>query len=237
MKTEPAQISVADQISKLREKPRLSAEEVKKWEFIQVISPRLAACGWEKRFHHRVAFGTTQKLVHRDTVNLLKNKGAIIALVGERGLGKTTIAAHIAIDRAEHFWDYYSTQPEDRAGMAGPQGIPCYRKMAQLVSKFKPLYADFGSIDSEKLMEVKDRLCNETLLVIDELHECEELRMKDRILTDIVDIRYARLRDTILISNQTADDFKASTNDSVISRLTEHGKIIGCKWKSYRGRE
>ena len=223
-----------EELEKLRERLPVVKGNADQYEFEHFIAPRLAACGWEARFrtHHTLARG--QKLVTRDALALLRNKGAVLGLVGERGLGKTTIASHIALERAEHFWAFYSTMPDDREGLAPPQGIPVYRKMAALVTKFKPLYADFGSVDTESLLEAKERLCNETLLVIDELHECEELKAKDRILTDIVDIRYSRRRDTILISNQTEQEFRASTNFSVVSRLMEHGRIFVCKWPSFR---
>jgi DNA replication protein DnaC len=212
-----------------------SEEAARQYMLTHNIRPRLAACGWEARFRSGdVTLSPAQKLAIRDATALLRSKGAIVALVGERGLGKTTIAASIAMERTWHFWDYYQTMPENREGMTAPQGIPVYRKMAQIVATFKPLYADFGSIDTESLLMAKERLCDESLLVIDELHECEEMKAKDRILTDIVDIRYARRRDTILISNQTEQEFKASTNSSVISRLSEHGKVIVCKWKSFR---
>jgi DNA replication protein DnaC len=106
--------------------------------------------------------------------------------------------------------------------------------MSDLVSRLKSLYADFGSIDAERQSNFSERLCDESLLVIDEIHECDEMRVKDRVLTDIVDKRYARRRDTILISNQTVDDFRHTANDSVLSRLTEHGGIFLCDWRSFR---
>lgn len=223
------------ELEKLRERLPVGDGTAAEYEFEHNIRPRLAATGWEERFRCRQTLSKPQKLVMRDASALLKNKGAIVALVGERGLGKTTLAAHIAIERAEHFWNYYSTMPDDRAGLTPPQGIPVYRKMAALVTRFKPLYADFGSVDTEALIEAKERLCNETLLVIDELHECEEMKAKDRVLTDLVDIRYSRRRDTILISNQAEHEFRTTTNSSVVSRLSEHGQIFVCKWPSFRG--
>lgn len=223
-----------EQIEKFRSLPMLDARALQDWEFKHIIAPRLGAAGWESRFQQRLALNKGQKMVLNDAKELLRDKGAIIALVGERGLGKTTIAAHLAIDRTEHFWNFYSIVPEEREGMRVSRGIPVYRKMAQMVKKFKSLYADFGSIETDSLIHAQAKLCEETLLIIDELHECDELKIKDRLLTDLVDIRYAKRKDTILISNQTEEDFRRTTNDSILSRLSEHGRVIVCKWKSFR---
>jgi DNA replication protein DnaC len=214
-----------------------SAEAGRNYDWTHCIAPGLRANGWEPRFVQRQELNKGQKSVLNTANNCLKNKGSIIALVGERGLGKTTLAAQIAIDRAEAFWNYYSVTPAEREGLRLPNGIPIYRKMAGLVKRFKSLYADFGSIETQTLVEAQERLCNETLLVIDELHECDELKIKDRVLTDLVDIRYSRNRDTILISNQTEADFRATVNDSVLSRLSEHGRLIVCKWASFRSKQ
>lgn len=204
-------------------------------EFQEHVKPLLAGAGWEERFRDRLELtGAQTKVLEKVRGYLAPHAGAIVALVGPRGLGKTTLASTVAIDKATHFWRYYSRPPEQREVLLKPTEIPVYRKMAKLVTRFKTLYADFGSIDTEALAEAKERLCNCALLVIDELHECEEIKIMDRILTDIVDVRYARIKDTILISNQTAADFKNTMNDSIISRLSQHGDVIQCGWKTFR---
>ena len=104
-----------------------------------------------------------------------------------------------------------------------------------MLQRYKPLYSDFGSVDTEGLMNELDFMCQQQeFLCIDELHDCDDMKAKTRLLTDIVDRRYSRCRDTILIANQKPAEFIASTGDSIISRLTEHGCIIPCDWPSYR---
>lgn len=83
-------------------------------------------------------------------------------------------------------------------------------------------------------MEARAAYCRLKLAVIDELHECDDQKMKDRVLTDILDRRYSANTDTVLISNQTAEDFQATTSDSVLSRLAQHGAIVPCEWESFR---
>jgi hypothetical protein len=45
------------------------------------------------------------------------------------------------------------------------------------------------------------------MLVIDEMQERGETAFEDRLLTYIIEVRYAEMRDTVLISNQLVDEF------------------------------
>lgn len=74
------------------------------------------------------------------------------------------------------------------------------------------------------------------LLVIDEVGVRGEKPFEDRMLTTLIDERYDRKRDTVLISNQTAADFRAVLGESIVDRLRETGGIIECNWRSFRGR-
>lgn len=202
-----------------------------------VIFPMIERWGFESRFHCDRTSPETglecvgkQKAMLDKVRGLLRGRGAIIALIGPRGLGKTTIASQLAIDEA---WrNYRSTIRE-----SGPphHRHVIYRKAAKLISRYKSLFADFGSTETEALLESLDYLCrHQELLVIDELHDCDDQKMKLRVLTDLIDRRYSCQRDTVLIANQTAQDFAASVGDSILSRLNEHGAILECFWKSWR---
>ncbi len=193
--------------------------------------PSLERWGFEKRFRTEHAeWHPKQRAAYEQMKDRLKCRGAIVALIGDRGLGKTTLAAQWAIETAFRN-EAEKSKPE------GPRVIQhvIHKKLAKLIQRYKPLYADFGSTNSEALMDSLEFLCQQQeFLVIDELHDCDDLKVKTRLLTDIVDRRYARCRDTILIANQKPAEFVASTGDSIISRLTEHGCIIPCDWPSYR---
>lgn len=199
------------------------------------IATRIAAFGFEDRYHtDREVDGwncAAQQKTFERCVGLLTATGAIVALVGPRGLGKTEIAKQLAVRRAWQDWDSWLDTP----GTGAMCRATPYRKMARLVARFKPLYADYGSTDTETLLDSIDRLCRgDNLIVIDEIHECDDLVMKGRILTDVIDRRYSALNDTLLISNQTRAEFERSIGDSILSRLTEHGAILECQWKSWR---
>lgn len=218
-----------------RVKP-MSAEEQRRVQFKYDIVPRMKSLGFEERFRIDVRDfkNKDQAKVFKQCSDLLRGNGAIVALVGIRGTGKTTIAAQLAATRIRDWLDFHAEAPEDRFDDT-VKGMPRYRKATSLISEFKSLYADYGSIGSEELTERREHQCREwPILVIDELHECEEQKMKDRVLTDIIDRRYAALTDTLLVSNQSPEDFKATTNPSILSRLGEHGCIIPCNWQSWR---
>jgi DNA replication protein DnaC len=87
----------------------------------------------------------------------------------------------------------------------------------------------------DALLRRHDKLCRENpLLCIDEIHVCEEQRIKNRFLIDTLDKRYANLVDTIIVSNETPEEFNASTDASILSRMKEHGGILDCTWESFR---
>lgn len=205
-------------------------EEVRERDFREIIKPRLKGCGWPDRFHVELSeWGEAkQKRVYEETLRRCSGCGAIVALMGVRGVGKTTITAQIAIKRAWREW-------ENAKGSGPAILIPTiYRKLVDLVTKFKSLYSEFGSIDTEWLMGYRDDFCLYDLVVIDELLECPDQKLAYRILTDIIDRRYSERKDTILIGNTDRKGFEAAIGDSILSRLSEHGLIIECKWKNWR---
>lgn len=204
--------------------PQRTREERQAYHWQTEIIPHLRASQLPRRFWYEATeWKPQQRQTLKDVKALLLGKGAIIALVGARGLGKTTIAGQLILERAKD----ETLLPWHRR--------PPYRKLAKLIAQFKALYADFGTIDAEYLLRRHDDLCRDhPLVIIDELHDCDDLRIKNRLLTDTLDKRYGNLIDTILISNQTPEEFEQTTSDSVLSRLKEHGEIFHCTWDSWR---
>lgn len=195
-----------------------------------IIAEALRGWGFADRFRTQQPLSRLQAA----TLDTLRSKmlgaGAIIALVGERGLGKTTIAAAFALEQA---WRNFEQARRDDHACDIRHVV--YRKCSRLISRYKPLYADFGSTEIETLEESLKFLCTEQeYLVIDEVHDCDDQKMKARVLTDLIDRRYAARRDTILIANQTPADFASTIGDSILSRLGEHGAILPCTWGSFR---
>lgn len=212
--------------------------DFRRYVFATEICERLKAFGFEKRFWQDGLLEnpqpksreSRQAYVLAKTLSYLNNSGAIVALSGDRGLGKTTIAAQIAIMRLWEDWD------SRYSGGSVTHRITSYRKLTAVVGRLKALYGDFGTIGIEQLESIRDHLASVELLVIDELNECaDDSKHKDRILADLIDRRYASNRDTLVITNQPVEEFRRTVNPSILSRLNEHGGIIACDWESFRG--
>lgn len=204
------------------------SDEVKaRYAFQEDIIPRMREAGFGERHCIDIVDWKCepQRRVYEAVSDICKGVGAIVVLTGNRGTGKTTICAQICRARAQN----ESLAPHDRQ--------PPYRKLIDLIAKYKPLYSRVGSVEMDTLASSRDWFCTRPRLkFIDEIHECEDLELKNRVLTDMLDRSYAAKVDVILASNQATDDFIASVSDSVNSRISEHGKIIACTWESWRSK-
>lgn len=207
-----------------------SEAEMRDYNFKTYIAPKLETFGFKERYRRDgLCDGEDERCkLQRDKLakltNTLQGKGAIVALVGPRGTGKTYIASQFVIDR---LWSEHGTA---RCTWSH------YAKLTTLVGRLKAFYGDMGTIETEKLEQYRAFLTKILdLLIIDEIHEVsEDSKHKDRILTDLLDTRYAAKKDTLLISNQSAEEFARTTNPSILSRSKQHGGIISCAWQSFR---
>lgn len=211
----------------------VSDEEGRAHDWKEYIVPILADGFFPPRFRQEITTWPhkKQKAVAAKVLELCTGQGAVIAMVGPRGIGKTTIAAQIAIKFA---WAWIKWAHSTDPARVKPIGLASYFKLSEIVETLKPAYSDFGSVRDESITRKRDKLCSMGLLVIDEKHDADALKATTSVLTDIIDRRYATRRDTIIISNQKKEQFEATTSESVLSRLDEHGLIIECEWPSFR---
>lgn len=229
--THTGQLGIAEAMEKLLAgiRPKTD-EEMRDYDFTTRIAPLLRQFGFEKRYCQdglcdtNDERGALQKQVLAKLTKAFHGKGAIVALVGPRGTGKTYIASQYVIDA---LWAELGTAKASWFH---------YTKLTTIVAKLKAFYGDFGTTQMEQLENYREFLTKKLrLLIIDELHEvADDSKHKDRILADLLDARYAANMDTLLISNQTQKEFSETANPSIISRLNEHGGIITCAWKSFR---
>lgn len=138
---------------------------------------------------------------------VLDNHGILI-LHGKRGPGKTRMAAELSL---------YAGKTRYRTAMRF----------------FLEIRATYRNKDVSE-MEIIDDLVAANLLVLDELQERGETPFEDRLLTHLIDARYAENKPTILIANYTATELAAALGFSVVDRVRENGATIEFTWPSFR---
>ena len=151
-----------------------------------------------------------------DALNILTARlesGMIFALLGGRGTGKTQLGVCL-------LW-YASRRSMSYA----------YRTAFEMFASIKETYRDDSSMSELKAIRA---LLEPGILVIDELNEANHTTWEGHMLTYLVDKRYQQMKDTLIISNYTADVFAEVVGQSIISRMEECGGHISCKWPSFR---
>lgn len=182
--------------------------------------------GWGKRYVEPITLvGDRWRETFNKAKDLVKN-GGIIALYGNRGTGKTQIAAEIARDG-----DWPKDETEWIGGAARHSATALYRRAMDIFLDLR----DCGKVNaqtSEK--EVLKTLAAAGLLIIDEFQERGESEWENRVIANVIDKRYAGKRPTIIISNYSIDELNTALSPSVKDRMREHGKGFLCDWTSYR---
>lgn len=145
-------------------------------------------------------------------------RGAIIALVGPRGTGKTQMATELA-RRFLPIWIAKGFQRQAR-----------YCRVMDFFMAIKESYGEKGGTESDAFFP----FIQPRLLVLDEVQVRNGTGWEDNALTYLLDRRYGEQRSTILISNLSVDSFEKSIGDSILSRMKESGAVIVCNWESFR---
>lgn len=139
--------------------------------------------------------------------------GLMIAICGNRGTGKTQMAAEVI-------------------HVAARKGLSC--RYTTAMDFFLELRASFQKSSELTELQVVDAFASPALLVLDEAQERGESEWHDRMLTMLLDRRYANLRDTILVTNLLAKAFAALIGDSNLSRMWQMGGVIELTGESFR---
>ncbi len=141
--------------------------------------------------------------------------GAVLALIGPRGTGKTQLGCDLICEATTG------------RGMSA--------RYAKAIEFFMGIKATFQRNAEETEKAVIDRFRRPALLVLDEISSRGETEWEDRLFDHLIDERYGAKKDTILIGNfVTVRDFDASVGPSIASRLSETGGVIDCNWASFR---
>lgn len=135
---------------------------------------------------------------------------AILVLYGKRGTGKTRMAAELAI-------------------------VAERSKYRTAMRFFLEVRASYKKNAAQTELEIIDELAKTPLLILDEIQERGETAFEDRLLTHLIDARYAANKPTILIANLNKSELTQTLGNSIVSRAQENGKSIEFNWDSYRG--
>lgn len=152
---------------------------------------------WNQRFER------TKKAMQR---------GAMVAIVGNRGTGKTRLAAEVSRD----LW------PERTV----------YLTATEAFVKIKSSYRKDSKQSEESLLNEWKKAA---LLVIDEIQERAETDWEKVVLTHLLDDRYANQRPTLVIGNLKPNELEKSLGSSISDRITEGGGILQMVGDSFRG--
>jgi DNA replication protein DnaC len=153
----------------------------------------------------------------------LVDAGAMVALLGTRGPGKTHMACAMIAEACR------------RSEWASDGPAPALYTKAMAI--FLELRACCRSGAAASELDVLKRYRKLQLLVIDEIQERGETPFEDRILTYLLDERYAARKPTIMVGNLTPNQFAQAMGPSVADRLRETGCVLHCEWDSFRRRE
>lgn len=161
---------------------------------------------------HQNLTGDDWKARFRSIAGRLGN-GIMVAFCGGRGTGKTQMAAELC---------HYTAR----------KGRSC--RYSTAMQFFLELRATFAKSSEKTELDVVEEFARPSLLIIDEAQERGESEWHDRMLTMLLDRRYAGMKDTVIISNQVVSEFAKSIGDSNASRIREVGAIVQFSGESYR---
>jgi DNA replication protein DnaC len=147
--------------------------------------------------------------------------GSLIFLCGNRGNGKTQLA-----EKAVEFYLDNIYEPQKHTGR------PLYDRA---MGFYLEVRAAFKTGATRTELAALLPYLKAGLLILDEIHVRGETDWENRLLTHMIDCRYADCRHTILISNLGRDAMVQSVGESVADRLRETGGVIECTWPSFRG--
>jgi len=141
--------------------------------------------------------------------------GTIVVLLGGRGRGKTQIAVNL-IGRSQMALRYAR-----------------YTLASELFRAVRDTQRKHNGEDRSEQEVINSYSCPK-LLAIDQAHIRGQSDFENRTITEILDVRYAYKRTTILISNEDVSKFEEAIGPDITDRIREHGKVFVCDWPSFR---
>jgi hypothetical protein len=148
-----------------------------------------------------------------DSLMPLMGTGTVSAVIGNRGTGKTQLAAHLAATQLR---------------LPTPRPV-LFVKAAKM---FEQMRATFGREKTD--MDKAAKLYSVPLLIIDECQVRGNTKYEDDQLTALIDERYDDKLDTLLIANTAPGSLEEQLGSSVADRLRETGRVFELTGVSFR---
>lgn len=187
--------------------------------------------GWGAKYCRRIDLrGAEWHAAFEDAKPIIRS-GGFVAMVGERGPGKTQMAAEIA--RTGEFPNDETIAVSSGSGIVAHaiSKTALYRRAMDVFLDLRHAAKNFSNTSEKQVLET---LSSVGLLVIDEFQERGESEWENRVIKNLIDKRYAAQRATIVIANMTRKDLFAALGESIVDRARENGKSIEFNWPSFR---
>lgn len=149
-----------------------------------------------------------------DRVLRVIDHGGFVAIIGDRGTGKT----QAAVEAVKH------TVKKLKSAL--------YAQAQEIIEQIHATYS--GQTREQNAI---DRFIRPHLLVVDEQQERRHTDDENRLLTYLLDRRYGAMRPTIILSNATEATFREQVGASVWDRISETGVVLKCLWPSFRNHD
>lgn len=172
--------------------------------------------GWGSRYLEPFTSASREWDTSLEKAQIAIKRGGIAVLVGKRGTGKTQLAAELS--RSGEFPD----------NLDGKEKTSCYRRAMEMLVAIRD--ASHNGQQGEIILGFS----RVGILIIDEFHERGETEWENRVITTIIDRRYADRLPTVIIGNIEPAAIQQSLSASVISRMHESGGLVVLKNETFR---
>lgn len=185
--------------------------------------------GWGKKYCYPIDLHGDEWMAALETAKPIIQTGGIVVMVGDRGPGKTQMAAEIARG---------GDWPDDRDEFSRADGLIVHKAKTAIYRRAMDIFLELREASKNHIKsserEVITALGNVGLLVIDEFQERGDSDWENRIMKNLLDKRYASGRPTIIIANMRRKEIFDALGASIVDRARENGKSIEFTWPSYR---
>ncbi|MEZ0276960.1 MAG: ATP-binding protein [Roseimicrobium sp.] len=141
-------------------------------------------------------------------------QGGMVALIGDRGRGKTVMATWFANERRKQRLD---------------PGI--YARAHDLFSAMRRTWGNKEGAHEEDILE---HFRETPFLVLDEIQERGASDWENRTLVNVLDHRHASFLPTLLLGNLSVDELTANLGASILDRMKQTGYVVTCDWEGLR---